>query len=54
MVFAWVIALTGCHCGLRIRGGAVGVGRATTTSVVSSIFSIIVVDSIFTTVATIW
>ncbi|MFH1131749.1 MAG: MlaE family lipid ABC transporter permease subunit [Pseudomonadota bacterium] len=54
LTFAWVIVLTGCHCGLKISGGAVGVGRATTMSVVASIFSIIVVDSIFTTVSTIW
>lgn len=52
LVFAWIIALIGCHCGLRITGGAEGVGRATTTSVVASIFSIIVADSIFTTLST--
>lgn len=52
LVFSWVIVLIGCHSGLRISGGAVGVGRATTTSVVSSIFTIIVVDSIFTTLST--
>jgi phospholipid/cholesterol/gamma-HCH transport system permease protein len=52
VVFAWIIALVGCHCGLRITGGAEGVGRATTTSVVASIFMIIVADSVFTTLAT--
>ena len=52
LVFAWIIALIGCHCGLRITGGAVGVGRATTTSVVAGIFAIIVADSIFTTLST--
>lgn len=51
--FAWVIAIIGVHTGLRIKGGAVGVGRATTLSVVASIFSIIIVDSIFTTLGTI-
>ncbi|MCC6746358.1 MAG: MlaE family lipid ABC transporter permease subunit [Deltaproteobacteria bacterium] len=51
--FAWVTALIGCHCGLRITGGAEGVGRATTASVVASIFAIIVVDSIFTTLSTV-
>ena len=51
--FAWVIVMIGCHTGLRITGGAVGVGRATTISVVASIFSIIIVDSIFTTLGTI-
>ena len=53
MVFAWIIALVGCHCGLRITGGAEGVGRATTTSVVASIFLIIVADSVFTTLSTV-
>jgi phospholipid/cholesterol/gamma-HCH transport system permease protein len=53
LVFAWVIVMIGCHSGLRITGGAVGVGRATTTSVVASIFSIIIVDSVFTTLSTI-
>ncbi len=53
VVFAWIIALTGCHCGLRITGGAEGVGRATTTSVVASIFAIIVADSVFTTLSTV-
>jgi phospholipid/cholesterol/gamma-HCH transport system permease protein len=52
LLFAWVVVLTGCYYGLRIRGGAVGVGRSTTTAVVVSIFAIIVVDSIFTTAAT--
>ena len=53
LVFSWVIVMIGCHCGLRITGGAVGVGKATTTSVVASIFMIIVVDSIFTTLSTV-
>lgn len=53
MVFAWIIVLIGCHCGLRITGGAEGVGRATTTSVVASIFAIIVADSVFTTLSTV-
>ena len=51
-VFAWIIALIGCHSGLHITGGAEGVGRATTKSVVASIFAIIVADSIFTTLST--
>lgn len=54
VVFSWLIVMIGCHCGLRITGGAVGVGRATTIAVVASIFSIIIVDSIFTTLATVF
>ena len=49
----WIIGLIGCYCGLRITGGAEGVGRATTASVVASIFAIIVADSIFTTLSTV-
>ncbi|MEW6754115.1 MAG: MlaE family lipid ABC transporter permease subunit [Candidatus Latescibacterota bacterium] len=43
--FAWVIAVIGVHRGLRFSGGAVGVGRTTTASVVASIFAIIVLDA---------
>ncbi len=53
VVFAWIIALVGCYCGLRITGGAEGVGRATTMSVVASIFAIIVADSIFAILITV-
>lgn len=53
VVFAWIIGVTGCFSGLAIRGGAASVGKATTRSVVTSIFLIIVADSIFATVSTI-
>ena len=52
LVFAWIIGITGCFSGLKIRGGAASVGKATTRSVVASIFLIIVADSIFATIAT--
>ena len=52
VVFAWIIGITGCYTGLKTQGGAAGVGRATTRSVVASIFLIIVADSIFATVST--
>jgi phospholipid/cholesterol/gamma-HCH transport system permease protein len=52
LVFAWIIGITGCFMGLRTRGGAASVGNATTRTVVTSIFLIIVVDSVFATVAT--
>jgi phospholipid/cholesterol/gamma-HCH transport system permease protein len=51
-VFAMIIGFVGCYSGLNIKGGASGVGRATTRAVVSSIFMIIVADSIFATVST--
>ncbi|ALB01881.1 ABC transporter permease [Francisella persica ATCC VR-331] len=45
--FALVIAGIGCHQGLAVRRDSQSVGKATTTSVVYSIFLIIVVDAIF-------
>jgi phospholipid/cholesterol/gamma-HCH transport system permease protein len=47
LVFGMVVAGVGCHRGLRTEGGALGVGRSTTSSVVGGIFLIVVVDSIF-------
>ncbi|QDG51846.1 MlaE family lipid ABC transporter permease subunit [Persicimonas caeni] len=52
VVFAWIIGTIACYAGMNVRGGASGVGRATTRAVVASIFMIIVADSIFTTVST--
>ena len=46
-VFAIVIALVGCMQGLRVKGSAAAVGRATTVSVVQSIFLVIVIDAGF-------
>ncbi len=47
-VFAFLIAAVGCMRGLQVKGGAEGVGLATTSSVVSGIFLIILTDAIFT------
>ena len=47
LVFAWGIALIGLYHGVRVRGGAQEVGRATTASVVAAIFFIIVAASVF-------
>lgn len=46
-VFAWLIVVVGAHYGFRVRGGAEGVGRATTAAVVTSIFAVIIVDALF-------
>jgi phospholipid/cholesterol/gamma-HCH transport system permease protein len=46
--FGMIIALVGCHQGLSVRGGAEGVGRSTTLSVVMSFILIIVTDCLFT------
>lgn len=48
VIFAMIIALVGCYQGLSTRGGAVGVGRATTVSVVTSFIMTIVADCILT------
>jgi len=46
--FGILITLIACHEGLRVRGGAEGVGRATTNAVVRSVVAIIVSDFLFT------
>jgi phospholipid/cholesterol/gamma-HCH transport system permease protein len=47
-IFAMIIGQVGSHLGFIVKGGAEGVGRNTTMSVVVSIFLIVVADSIFT------
>ena len=46
-VFAVIIAMVGCYAGLQAQGSADSVGRQTTTSVVQSIFLIIIADALF-------
>ncbi len=46
-VFAWLIVIIGSYYGFRVRGGAEEVGKATTASVVSSIFAVIIADAVF-------
>ncbi|MBN1809407.1 MAG: ABC transporter permease [Planctomycetes bacterium] len=48
--FAVIITVVACQQGLAVRGGAVGVGRATTNSVVYSIFLLIFSNLFFATV----
>jgi phospholipid/cholesterol/gamma-HCH transport system permease protein len=52
LAFAQIIGFTACHLGLRASGDANSVGRATTRTVVVSIFMIIVVDAVFATIIT--
>lgn len=49
-VFAMIIVIIGCHNGLRVEGGARGVGLVTTRSVVMDIFFIIVADMVFASI----
>jgi phospholipid/cholesterol/gamma-HCH transport system permease protein len=48
ILFALVIALVACQQGLATSGGAEGVGRRTTSSVVTILFGLILVDACFT------
>ncbi len=45
--FAWLIVVIGSYFGMKVRGGAEGVGKATTSSVVASIFAVILADAAF-------
>ena len=53
-VFALLITWTGCLRGFQVRGGAASVGNAATSAVVSSIFLIILFDSIFAVIRSYW
>src|SRR4030042_553908 len=53
-VFAVIIAWVGCLRGFQVKGGADSVGRATTSAVVSGIFLIVVMDSIFAIIHVYW
>ena len=46
--FGMIIAIVGCHQGLTVKGGAEGVGKATTTAVVRSFILIIMTDCMIT------
>jgi phospholipid/cholesterol/gamma-HCH transport system permease protein len=50
LVFGLIITEIGCYEGFSVKGGAEGVGKATTSSVVISIFLIIFADVIFTAI----
>ncbi len=47
VVFGLLIALVGCHFGLRVRPNTESLGRGTTSSVVVSITVVILVDALF-------
>ena len=48
--FAVMLAGLACYNGLKVSGGAAGVGKATTDTVVQTIVSVIIVDMLYTTV----
>ncbi len=47
LAFAWTILAVASYKGLNVRGGSDAVGRATTESVVVSIFLVVAIDAIF-------
>jgi phospholipid/cholesterol/gamma-HCH transport system permease protein len=46
VLFSWLIVLIGAHFGFNVKGGAEGVGKAATSSVVAAIFAVIITDAI--------
>ena len=53
-VFGVLITWIGCFRGFQVRGGAASVGKATTSAVVSSIFLIILCNSMFSVILRYW
>ncbi|MHC4796999.1 MAG: MlaE family ABC transporter permease [Planctomycetota bacterium] len=49
-VFGVLISMIACYEGLNVTGGAEGVGRATTATVVKSIVALIATDCVFTAI----
>jgi len=47
VIFAWQIVIVASFNGFRVKGGAEGVGVVTTAAVVASVFSVIVIDVLF-------
>jgi phospholipid/cholesterol/gamma-HCH transport system permease protein len=54
VVFGSIIALVGCHCGLRTYGGTQGVGRSTTQAVVNASVLILLFDFLLSRVILIY
>jgi phospholipid/cholesterol/gamma-HCH transport system permease protein len=50
VVFAIAIALISCQQGFAASGGAEGVGKRTTSTVVTSLFALVMIDAIFTVI----
>jgi len=50
LVFSAAIALIACQQGLAATGGAESVGRRTTSSVVTSLFLLVMIDALFTVI----
>lgn len=53
-VFGSIVALVACERGLATSGGAEGVGRATTSAVVKTLFYLVVADAVFAVLFDLW
>ena len=49
LIFGAVVGTVGCYYGIQVEGGAEGVGRATTKSVVTSLTAMLAMDALLTT-----
>jgi len=49
-IFGLILSAIACHNGLKVTGGAAGVGKATTDTVVQTIVAVIIADLMFTTI----
>ena len=49
-VFGLILSSLACYHGLAVTGGAAGVGRATTNTVVQAVVAVIIADLLFTTI----
>lgn len=50
LVFSVAIALIACQQGFAASGGAEGVGKRTTSTVVTSLFALVIIDALFTAI----
>jgi len=47
--FGYIVGSVSCYYGMGVEGGAEGVGKATTTSVVTCLTSMLAMDALLTT-----
>jgi phospholipid/cholesterol/gamma-HCH transport system permease protein len=50
VAFAWIVGTVACKAGLGVEGGAAGVGRATTHSVVTGLLAMLVANAVLTAI----
>jgi phospholipid/cholesterol/gamma-HCH transport system permease protein len=48
LIFGGVVGTVACYYGIQVEGGAEGVGKATTKSVVTSLTSMLAMDALLT------